>query len=158
MPSFRKCSLPPPGREKSRTYWKRPWETARSGVCKIQSGWARYRSESLFTISGSNQSPNFRPRAVTFSAIPVMPSGKREGAATQSPRPARSFRLAPNHPSSRTNNSTPHVFCFRGNLYQPVFCKIKISGLPVVEKDGTGSVPPVASGQPVPIQPVKCLA
>ena len=99
-------------REKSSTHWLRNSVSRRPGMRSIQSGWARYRSESGLTISGSIHRPNFMPSAVTFSESPLMPLGSTSGAGTQSPSPARSVRRAPNQPSSSTNISMPHSRAF----------------------------------------------
>ena len=71
------------------------------------SGWARTRSESRLTISGSNHRPNSMPRPLTWSTSGPRPSGQTSADTCQSPRPRWSSRRPPNQPSSSTNRSTP---------------------------------------------------
>src|SRR6478736_4790050 len=62
------------------------------------SGCARTRSLSSLTISGSNHSPNSRPRPLTWSTRGARPSGQTSPDTTQSPRPARSWRREATQP------------------------------------------------------------
>ena len=50
------------------------------------SGWARARSDSRLTISGSTQSPNCIPSAMTWSISGSRPSGQTSVETDQSPR------------------------------------------------------------------------
>ena len=56
------------GRDRSRISCCRARVRVRPSTCRHQSGWARYRSLSSLTISGSTQIPKSRPRAV-FEAL-----------------------------------------------------------------------------------------
>src|SRR4029453_14515714 len=102
------------GLARSRTCWLREASGSRSGSRpgrpapdRTQSGWARNRSESGLTISGSTHSPNSMPNLRTWSISGVRPSGQTSAATYQSPTPAVSLGRPPNQPSSSTNRSTP---------------------------------------------------
>src|SRR5665647_2598961 len=73
----------------------------------IQSGWARARSKSGLTISGSTHRPNSMPRSCTCLMRGPRPCGHTSGSTYQSPRPPVSSRRPRNQPSSSTNRSTP---------------------------------------------------
>ena len=93
------------GRLKSRVYCRRISSGLRPGTAKAQSGWARYRSLSGLTASGSTHRPRSRPSSFTRRQRPGRPSGSFAASSAQSPR-LEEVSLRPlNQPSSSTNRS-----------------------------------------------------
>ena len=72
------------------TSWLRCCDLVRPAKWNTQSGCARYRSLSGFTISGSTHSPNRMPSSLTRSMSGPSPCGNLSRLTVQSPRPARS--------------------------------------------------------------------
>ena len=99
-----------------------------------QSGCARAVSESRLIISGSNHRPNSMPRSSTLSTSGCSPVGQTSIETVQSPRPARSSRREANHPSSRTNRSTPSVRRRLGQGDQLLDVVVEVDRLPDVDR------------------------
>ena len=103
-----------------------------AGVGSTQSGWARYRSLSGLTISGSTQMPNSMPSPRTCSISGASP---RDARSTPTSRrgPTVSSRRPPNQPSSSTNRSTPTAAA-RSASRLSVEIVVEVHRLPRVEQ------------------------
>ena len=108
--------------------------TAPSWARSTQSGWARTRSESTLTISGSTQSPKSRPSAWTRSISGCSPSGQTSGSTVQSPSPRRSSRRPRNQPSSSTNRSTPTSAAAAASSVSGLEVVVEVDRLPGVDQ------------------------
>ena len=118
-------------------------------------GWARNRSLSGFTISGSIHRPKSMPRAWTSRASASMPPGSLRRSTVQSPSDELSLSRRPNQPSSSTNSSTPRSFALRRDPDDPVVVEVEVGRLPVVEHDRPRPVAPRATRHPLPVQAVE---
>ena len=99
-----------------------------------QSGWARTRSESRLTISGSTQSPNSMPEPADVVDQRAQPVAARRPRRRTSRRARRvSSRRCRNQPSSSTNRSTPTAAAASASARQPVEVVVEVDRLPGVE-------------------------
>ena len=119
------------------------------GVWTIQSGWARNRPESAFTISGSNHKPNSSPRACTLSARPARPPGSFLRLTVVIAQ-ARCVIVPCAKPSvvqhEQLRPQLRRVLC---QCEQFALVKIEIGGLPVVQQHGRGLFLPICRGHDV---------
>ena len=76
------------------------------------------------------------PSPRTWSISGARPSGWASGDTHQSPRPARSSRRPPNHPSSSTKRSTPTARRPLGEADERVEVVVEVHRFPRVEHDG----------------------
>ena len=67
------------------------------------------------------QIPNFIPRSSTLLRESPYPFREDPFAATQSPRPARSFLLEPNHPSSITRKALRRILLPFAAIFRSFF-------------------------------------
>ena len=125
-------------RPRSRTSWLRLSVRARPGTPIAHSGWARYRSLSGLTISGSIQRPKPSPSSVIRRATPSRPSGSLRRSTTQSPSDVVSPSRWPNQPSSSTNSSIPRSRADRAIATSRSASKSKYVASQLLSRTGRG--------------------